>query len=234
MGRWQGRTSGAADGNSRGGAPVAGAAPNPHAHITHMPTAPPVADHLLLTSCWCCRRRSLIRCARKRSLHWARLVGLGLMLAGVVLVTYFDGSTAAPAPAPAPPPLPGQPPGQPLTASGPVASGRALAEVASPLYGRYCCGQIASGCSERGVRARDTRAHIFAAPMSCGRVVGLHVYLCCRRCDGGPGDLQQGVGVGRRGHGLGDRCAGRATQWRRREQGQEWEWQQRGLPRDEG
>ncbi|PNW77744.1 hypothetical protein CHLRE_10g449800v5 [Chlamydomonas reinhardtii] len=72
---------------------------------------------------------------RKRSLHWARLVGLGLMLAGVVLVTYFDGSTAAPAPAPAPPPLPGQPPGQPLTASGPVASGRALAEVASPLYG---------------------------------------------------------------------------------------------------
>lgn len=31
----------------------------------------------------------------KRKLHWARLLGVGLMVAGVVLVTYFDGTSAA-------------------------------------------------------------------------------------------------------------------------------------------
>ncbi|KAG2428735.1 hypothetical protein HXX76_011438 [Chlamydomonas incerta] len=67
---------------------------------------------------------------KKRPLHWARLVGLALMLGGVVLVTYFDGSPAAPPP----PPAPGPPPSQ-LPPGGPVADGRALAAVKPPLDG---------------------------------------------------------------------------------------------------
>ncbi|KAG2449633.1 hypothetical protein HYH02_005166 [Chlamydomonas schloesseri] len=70
---------------------------------------------------------------KQRPLHWARLVGLGLMLGGVVLVTYFDGgSTASKGAAVAQPPVPGLPP-----PSGPVVGGgRALAAAAvtSPLF----------------------------------------------------------------------------------------------------
>lgn len=79
---------------------------------------------------------------RRRSLHWARLLGLGLMLCGVALVTYFDGEEVGaaaaakgqqpPLPSPSLPSSPqdtGAPSNATLTSSGTVSiSGIAVAD----------------------------------------------------------------------------------------------------------